>query len=270
MSTETITITFGDMAENHVGMQKIGKKAQHGFGSLEFGRMSAFFEGTFESKTELIDLRTLLSKSERKDAGDTNKKLYPEDAKLLIIRGGVQSLLGLEGKKTKDLMTELTSFEWDTKAKMYGRVVNKTARHNVCFGHVSQEPEYENGKGRIISWSDVELLAKIKSTLEYVLFEEHHQDLQAEGNLYYDVTKCGIGWHGDSERKQVLALRLGADMNIAFQWYQNGETLGEMFVTELHNGDMYVMSEKATGHDWKKKKIKTLRHAGGCKKFVGI
>lgn len=30
------------------------------------------------------------------------------------------------------------------------------------------------------------------------------------------------------------------------------------------------MSEKATGNDWKKTTIATLRHATGCKKFVTL
>ena len=31
MEYSTITITFGDQSENHVGMQKIGKLAENGF-----------------------------------------------------------------------------------------------------------------------------------------------------------------------------------------------------------------------------------------------
>jgi hypothetical protein len=31
---------------------------------------------------------------------------------------------------------------------------------------------------------------------------------------------------------------------------------------------MYVMSEKAVGTDWKKKKIYTLRHATGASPFI--
>jgi hypothetical protein len=33
---------------------------------------------------------------------------------------------------------------------------------------------------------------------------------------------------------------------------------------------MYVMSEKATGNDWKKKNILTLRHAAGAEKYLTI
>jgi len=92
--------------------------------------------------------------------------------------------------------------------------------------------------------------------------------VKCEGNYYYDVNKCGIGFHGDAERKIVIALRLGANMNLCYHWYQNYQRIGNMFTTILKHGDMYVMSEKATGFDWKKKKILTLRHSAGSSKFT--
>ena len=33
--------------------------------------------------------------------------------------------------------------------------------------------------------------------------------LMAEGNYYFDTTKCGIGFHGDTERRKVVAVRTG-------------------------------------------------------------
>lgn len=38
----------------------------------------------------------------------------------------------------------------------------------------------------------------------------------------------------------------------------------------VDGGDIYVMSEKAVGTDWKKKNLYTLRHATGCSKFTTI
>ena len=35
-------------------------------------------------------------------------------------------------------------------------------------------------------------------------------------------------------------------------------------------GDVYVMTEKAVGSDWKKSTILTLRHSAGCKKYTTI
>jgi hypothetical protein len=92
--------------------------------------------------------------------------------------------------------------------------------------------------------------------------------LKGELNYYFDISKCGIGWHGDSERRKVVALRLGASLPIYFQWYYDTERIGERFEIPLNDGDMYVMSEKAVGTDWKMRSIFTLRHATGCDKFT--
>ena len=36
-----------------------------------------------------------------------------------------------------------------------------------------------------------------------------------------------------------------------------------MVKIDLTNSDIYVMSEKAVGTDWKRRNIKTIRHAAG-------
>jgi hypothetical protein len=38
----------------------------------------------------------------------------------------------------------------------------------------------------------------------------------------------------------------------------------------LQAGDLYIMSDKATGNDWKKSSILTLRHAAGAAKYTTI
>jgi len=49
-----------------------------------------------------------------------------------------------------------------------------------------------------------------------------------------------------------------------------GSPVGETIKLLLEHGDMYVMSEKASGWDWKKKVVPTLRHAAGCEKFLKL
>jgi hypothetical protein len=44
------------------------------------------------------------------------------------------------------------------------------------------------------------------------------QDLACEGNYYYDISTCGIGFHGDAERRRVVAVRLGATIPLHYQW----------------------------------------------------
>ena len=91
---------------------------------------------------------------------------------------------------------------------------------------------------------------------------------QAEGNLYYDTSKTYIGFHGDTERTFVIGLRLGDQIPLHFQWYQNSEKIGPVTTIEMNHGDVYIMSCKAVGSDWKKRKIPTLRHAAGNPKLI--
>jgi alkylated DNA repair dioxygenase AlkB len=152
---------------------------------------------------------------------------------------------------------------------MYGRVVNKVARHNLCFADADQEPDYEKGKGRIVAYGKVPRLSAIQKSLESVV-GPRGAGLCAEGNYYYDSSKCGIGFHGDSERRRVVALRLGATVPLHYQWFKSGQPAGERFEVQLSHGDVYMMSEKAVGTDWKCRSRYTLRHAAGASKFLKI
>jgi hypothetical protein len=59
-------------------------------------------------------------------------------------------------------------------------------------------------------------------------------------------------------------------MSLHYQWFYDRKPVGKRIQLELNNGDVYIMSEKATGYDWKKRKIVTLRHGAGCPKFLTI
>ena len=79
-----------------------------------------------------------------------------QPAAVLIIRNGVDKII----KQSAHLMfLEQTKFEWDKKYwdTRRGKVLNKRARHNVCFGKKEQKPDYENKKGTIIPYSKVPL-----------------------------------------------------------------------------------------------------------------
>ena len=250
----TFTLTFGDQAENHVGMQKIGTLASEGFSIDDINNAKVLFE-KMGCKCELIKLNDSLKDVEEK---------IPE-AVVLVVRNGVKAF----GIEADEMLKEQVSLTYDTKAYMYGRVVNKIARHNLCFAVYDQDPSYENKKGRIINFKHLPLLAKIRNRLPEVLGKKA-KDLAVEGNHYYDSKKCGIGFHGDAERRKVIAIRLGDTLPLHYQWFNNSKPVGERIELELNHGDLYVMSEKATGSDWRKRKIHTLRHAAGAKKYLTI
>lgn len=234
MTQATITLTFGDAAENHVGMQQLGSKSDKGFSLEDLENFAKSFPGCAVEKFKL-----------------NSKPEFPE-AYFYIIRNGF--------KKDKELFEELKKLNWDTKALMKGKVVNKVARYNLCFDDVSQEPNYSEGKGRIVNKNEIPLLKELNDTINGL---PNIGDLKIEGNYYYDVSQCYISEHGDTERRKVVGVRLGASMPITFRWYHKFLPVSETMGVYVNSGDIYFMSEKAVGTDWKKSSIYTLRHAAG-------
>ena len=51
------------------------------------------------------------------------------------------------------------------------------------------------------------------------LVSRRHAQLSAELNVYYDVAKCGIGFHGDAERYITIGLRIGVQIPFSL-WLQ--------------------------------------------------
>jgi hypothetical protein len=72
---------------------------------------------------------------------------------------------------------------------------------------------------------------------------------------------CMISKHGDSERRIVIGLRLGGSMSLEYRWYHKTNPIGQEMVFTLNHGDIYIMSNKAVGSDWRKSSILTLRHS---------
>lgn len=251
--TKTYTITFGDVAENHARMQKIGTLHENGYSFEQMKHVEGILKG------EGVECEMYALHQYWTGQGEV------EEAYLLVIRKGVQHILGT--KDTTTLIEENDGLDMDKHALMKGRVVNKHARWNLCFAEEGQEPDYESGKGRVIAWKHIPLMQQIREKISEWTEDEL---LNGEANYYYDISKCGIGFHGDGERRKVFAVRMGASMPLYYQWYQRSEAVGPRIKLELHDGDMYMMSAKAVGFDWLQKIKATLRHATGCDKFTMI
>lgn len=250
------TFTFSESVENHRGMQILGDIADIGFTNSDLVKISKNCK-KLGYDTELIDLNKNLP----------NTNLEAKKATILVVRNALGKIFD---KKSRNLFKkEIESLDdiVDKKAWMYGKIVNKNARYNLCFADFNQEPEYENKKGRIVAFLNVPYLGKIREILP-ILFGNKAKNMFAELNYYYDIKKCGIGYHGDTERKKVIGLRIGASMDLYYRWYHHNERIGDAEKITLNDGDIYIMSEKAVGFDWKKSSTLTLRHATGSEKFV--
>ena len=95
-------------------------------------------------------------------------------------------------------------------------------------------------------------------------------NLNVTGDLYYDIDKTGIGFHGETKLKNVVGVRLGCKIPFVFKWFRRCKPVSDPIKIYLKHGDIYIMSEKATGYDWKNRSITTIRHAAGAPKYTGL
>jgi len=174
------------------------------------------------------------------------------------------------------LEREIDRDEWmDSKiwSRKHGGVVNKNARWNNCFGPKSQVADIANKKGTIVGYDKVPLLKRIIDWLYemecgFNVCEGGEMcRMVAEGNYYYDET-CGIGAHGDSERRRAIGIRLGLCAPLGYRWRIRGKGVGKKMVLNFKHGDMYIMSEKAVGTDWKRRASLQLVHAAGAEQYM--
>lgn len=261
--TETITLTFGDCAENHRGMQSLGQMALKGITNDELQNIKTYLEQNLQHSEHNISCE-MINLADIPHTNPNNQSRLPM-AKLLIIRNGIK-LFGQESGN--ELYTEQLQFERDTKALMYGRIVNKKARHNLCFSDFDQEPDYGQGRGTVINFSHTPILKYIRQNLFRITNCSKLENLQCEANYYYNIDKTYIGFHGDTERRIVVGIRLGATFPLHYQWYYQHQPTSELFTINLNDGDIYIMSEKAVGFDWKHGTQHTLRHAAGLLKNI--
>ena len=253
--TLCLTHTFSECVENHVGMETIGAKRSEGLAEKTLADAAARWDGRLHALEQ----------------GDRH-------ASVVVFSGGVDALLG-QGA-ADELLAESLAQPFDTRfLNARKRVVQtKHGRHNNCYADAAQAADLEGGKGTVVAFGTCPRMAALRAALPRLLGEDV-ANLFAETNKYYDVAnaKVGIGFHGDTERRVVVGVRLGkgsAGMPLRFQWYQRSKPISKEHVVPLLHGDIYAMSDKATGHDWlKDKKRPTLRHGAGRKaktRAVGV
>ena len=256
---KAMTLTFGDRVENHEELQMLGEEASTGFTHEDLVRIVEYMEALgYGHMCELRDLRELAIESV-----EGLPELSP--AYLLVIRHF------LAPKRANEIFEENMAFEWDKELWNWKKKVvqNRRARHNVCYDDKAREANYSKGEGMVVAWNSVPATYAVGRALS-VLLGEKGKCLACEGNLYYDVATTGIGWHGDTERRKVVGIRLGKSIPLKFRWWYRNKSFGETLSVLLNHGDAYIMSEKAVGWDWvcPVKYGPTLRHSAGCENYT--
>lgn len=254
---KTFTITLGECVENHQGMQKLGVTSKQGFTYAQVVAAGQRAQAT-DYKVEFYQLSDVLTSEQRELLSEDELR----DACVLIIRQGAKLFFTAEDYPGFVAETKGTADIVDKKAIMRGKEVNKLARWNLCYANAHQKAEIKEGKGTVLAFSEVPYLNRIRESLP-LLLGDLAKDLFAELNYYYNLKTCGIGYHGDTERARVVGVRIGDPLPLHYQWYHQSKPIGSNIKLDVDGGDMYIMSQKAVGTDWKRRKIPTLRHAAG-------
>jgi len=273
-----ITYTWCECGENHHGNQQVGEIASVGNGFTTNDLMAAqnFAETNYGCSTELFNLNNLgLLDEMGVPLVIKNKKeeiVEVKEAHFLLIRDFIPKILEKNNLTMGDLMKEVTGQYWDTKYwdTRRQKVLNKHARKNNCIAEIGQVADYEKGMGTIHSFESMKIMNLLRT--EFQKIGSKFEFACGEGNLYEDggKKKNGIGWHGDSERRRVLSMRLGLNPSMPFyyRWKYRHQEIGKLMRWEINAGDVMVMSEWAVGTEWKSSSKVTLVHSTGAKKYV--
>lgn len=248
-------ITFGDVAVLHVGGVELGSKRDNGFSVSELRALAI----SFGAKAELLCLSDMLPEELRKE----------NEAATLVIRNGASVFLNRESA-ADDLLREQKAVQYDCKFwdARRSRTLNKRARYNIVFGDKGTKPSKDYKQCTVQAFEAVPHLAAFRASLAKRLGGKADA-LCAEGNHYFDAAS-GIGFHGDSERKTVICLSLGRSSTLRYCWRMPGSSENTLCTDiEVHHGDVYVMSEKATGFDWRCRSKTRVVHGAGSSKYIG-
>lgn len=269
-----ISITFSGCVENHTGNQMLGQMMPEGVSVAQLQALQAHLRARGRT-CELVRLDELF----RRENPDLASLPQLQEAAVLVARHYVQ------GEALAALNADMCSFAWDRKFfhARQRKVMNKWARANVCFAAEAQAPDYEAGRGTVVPFSQLPALRAVRGRVDADLREGAGYRvplLLAEGNRYDfrrnadPVTRktkgeTGIGWHGDTERRLVACVRAGdTSTPLMFRFYTRSRPVGEKMSLALAPGDLYVMSHYATGFNWMKPSLLTLRHAAGTAKYT--
>jgi alkylated DNA repair dioxygenase AlkB len=251
-------LTLGEQSEIHVGCPIHG----HGLASVGFTvNELRDVAKSLGDRARVVDLTAALPAQYR--AGN--------EAGILIIKGGVDAIMGISGYSQlmfgEQQLVKYDEFYFDNRRQ---KKLHKIARYNAVFGDVRVSHSEDYRQSTVVAYDDVPKFKALRAKLPDV-FGEKARELESEGNHYY-CAKSGIGFHGDSERRKVICASLGSGTTLHMYWRlpRSSDQGSAMFQFELADGDVYVFSEKATGHDWRSSSKCRLVHGAGAARYVQV
>lgn len=186
-----------------------------------------------------------------------------DEAVVLVIRDGANALTN-DPQMANKMLAEHQGLEYDTKTLMYNKVCDAISRRNLYFAEEARPSDIANGQNTVVAWPTVPANVQCLCALTELLGTT--DVTTAVANYYPNPRKCGIGWHGDAERRQTIMVRLGSGSNtrpIHFMWCEKAKKIASPVTIPLQHGDVMVPCAKAVGTDYKRSSVPTVRHATG-------
>jgi len=299
MESERMSLTCAPGGENNRGMEIIGRMPfkGEGFTAADIEGLGPYFQAKTQiaidkcvtSPVAVLDLNALSLNDTVNDLGEDDQ------ARVLLLRNYIANWHGGH-ESDVEIYREIAPIRWDAEyldpnkyrteivdgeeVKVRGKRMTKRARTNLCFvPDREQEPAVFEGKGTIYDLKKMKFLnaavERIRDDIAKGLIAIGSKTKViinvVEGNRYYDLKTTGIGFHGDTERVVVICLSIGGwNYPMRWQWFKDGMPVGKPIEIRLNSGDVYIMSEKSVGADWKKSSMYTLRHAAGADKYRSL
>jgi len=145
-----------------------------------------------------------------------------------------------------------------------GKVCDAHTRHLCYVGPRPQEAEPATGRQPVRTWEQLPASTAVRDHLHAILGD--YDCIVGCALKYPDIRSCGIGFHGDSERRKSLVVRLGANSSkhpLWFRWMLRFDPVSPPVPVHLDHGDVAIACQVAVGTDWKCSSIPTIRHATG-------
>jgi hypothetical protein len=131
--SKTFSITFGDVAENHKGMQKVGNLSDCGFNLNDLNRIKDWFESK-GSKCNIVNLHWLLEEEDRMGFS-TIKPYHAFQDRVFKHRDKLKQLISLlieDGKR-------ILGYGASTKGNVLLQLCNFTAAEIPAIAEVNEE-----------------------------------------------------------------------------------------------------------------------------------
>lgn len=171
----------------------------------------------------------------------------------------IASILVIKNYITNNIYQEALGINWDKKVLLRNKVVNRIGKYAITIDNFPEEPNYEQGQYRVISYDSLPKTNKLKNKLSLVFNQDA---LECQGEYYCDQEKLKLKYQG-SKVNNMMCVHLGNSIQLSYKWFFANKPVSDDMKIILEHGDLYIMSEKATGHDYKLKKNPILKY-GYC------